>query len=340
MMTRMLCFTDDRMPGIRRRRAGRGWSYWDDQGDRITDREEIDRLNHIGLPPAYRRAWFCPDPNGHIQAIGYDEKGRKQYRYHPDFRAQQDADKFGRCAAFGRALPKLRRRVESDLKRPGMDRRKVIAAVVRLLDQSGIRIGNESYTRTSGTFGATTLRTRHARIDGSTVRLRFVGKSARRHEIDINDRLLARIVRRCQDLPGQHLFVYLDDKGDARPVSSTEINDYIRAAMGAEFSAKHFRTWAASVIAFETLMQAGEGGMPLKALLQPVADALGNTPPIARKSYVHPKIMEAAARRKGAPPLPPARSSKYLSATERKLIAFLERADAEIIDNCPSPGSP
>lgn len=332
-MSGLLCFSSDQMPGIRRRRAGRGWSYWDDRGRRITDREEIDRLNHIGLPPAYKRAWFCPDPNGHIQAVGYDDKGRKQYRYHPDFRAQQDADKFGRCAAFGKALPKLRRQVESDLNRPAMPREKLIAAVVRLLDQSGMRIGNESYAKESGTFGATTLRTRHVRIDGSTVRLRFVGKSGRKHEIDIDDWRLARIVRRCQDLPGQHLFAYLDEEGAVRPVSSTEVNDYIRDAMGSDFSAKHFRTWAASVIAFETLMVAGEAGLPLKALLQPVADALGNTPPIVRKSYVHPGILEMAGTQ-GSPLPPRKRSSKYLTGAERGLIEVLE-----MIEDCPSPSS-
>ena len=330
----MLCFSDDRMPGISRRRAGRGWSYWDHAGNRITDRDEIDRLNRVGLPPAYQRAWFCADANGHIQAIGYDDKGRKQYRYHPDFRAQQEADKFGRCAAFGRALPRLRRRVERDLKRPGMDRLKLAAAVVRLLDESGIRVGNESYTKESGTFGATTLRTRHARIDGSTIRLRFVGKSGRKHEIDINDRTLARIVRRCQDMPGQHLFAYLDEDGQARSISSTDVNDYIRSAMGAGFSAKHFRTWTASVIAYAKLAAAGEGRVPLKTLLEPVADALGNTPPIAKKSYVHPRILEAAAMRQERPVVPRFRDTKYLSSMERGLIAFLELFEA-----CPSESS-
>lgn len=329
-MSGMLCFSDDRMPGITRKRAGLGWGYWDHKGNRITDRDEIDRLNRIGLPPAYGRAWFCADPNGHIQAIGYDDKGRKQYRYHPDFRAQQDADKFGRCAAFGRALPKLRRQVARDLKRPRMDRRKAVAAVVRLLDESGIRVGNENYTRQSGTFGATTLRTRHARLDGSTVRLRFVGKSGRKHEISIDDRLLARIVRRCQDLPGQHLFAYLDHMGEVRPVSSTEVNEYIRSAMGDGFSAKHFRTWTASVIAYEKLAAAGEGRVPLKSLLQPVADALGNTPPIAKKSYVHPRILEAAAMPSGRPILQRFRNSKYLSSAERGLISFLE-----LTEDCP-----
>src|SRR3546814_181426 len=235
----MLVFADDGKPGITRRRAGRGWTYWDADGQRITGRAEIDRLNSVGLPPAYERAWFCANPRGHIQAIGYDEKGRKQYRYHPDFRARQEADKFDRCAGFGCALPKLRARVERDLKQPGIGRQKAIAAVIRLLDASGIRVGNESYTQLNGSFGATTLRTRHANLKGATLSLRFVGKSGRKARIDVDDRLLARVVRRCQDLPGQHLFGYVDDAGEAHPVTSTDVNEYIHEVMGEDFTAKH-----------------------------------------------------------------------------------------------------
>jgi DNA topoisomerase I len=318
----VLRFTDDRMPGYSRCRRGRGWMYFDAAGNRITDRDEIDRLNAVGLPPAYRRAWFCPDPLGHIQAVGYDDKGRKQYRYHPDFRAQQEADKFDRCADFGRGLPRLRARVDRDLRRRRMDWHKAVAAVVRLLDASGIRVGNEYYARVNRSFGATTLRNRHAEISGSTVRLRFPGKSRRTHDIGINDPVLARVVRRCQDLPGQHLFGYTCEDREVRPVTSTDVNSYIREAMGSDFTAKHFRTWTASVVAFEALTTQ-EGGIRLKEMLEQVADTLGNTPAIARKSYVHPALIDIARKRRSLA-APRLRPTRYLSSSERGLIAFLD----------------
>lgn len=318
----MLRFTDVRMPGYSRRRRGRGWMYFDIAGNRITDRDEIDRLNSIGLPPAYSRAWLCPDPLGHIQAVGYDDKGRKQYRYHPDFREQQEADKFDRCADFGRALPRLRARVERDLGRRRMDWHKAVAAVIRLLDASGIRVGNEHYARVNRSFGATTLRNRHAEVSGSTIRLRFPGKSGRTHDIGVNDPILARVVRRCHDLPGQHLFGYLREGGEVRPVTSTDVNSYIREAMGSDFTAKHFRTWTASVVAFEVLTSEA-GGVRLKDMLEQVAAALGNTPAIARKSYVHPALIDSA-RSRGHLVAKRFRPTRYLSPSERGLIAFLE----------------
>ena len=320
--------SDDSAPGITRRRHGRYWQYFDAYGKRVTDRDEIDRLNGIALPPAYRDAWFCPDRNGHIQATGYDEKGRKQYRYHPDFRARRDKSKYARTADFGRALPKLRKRVAADLRKRKLGKETIAAAVIRLMDNEYLRVGNEGYAKTNKSFGATTLRSRHAKVNGSKVRMRFKAKSGVERELDISDKSLIRIVRRCQDLPGQHLFQYLDEEGEPRPIGSEDVNDYIREATGEDFTAKHFRTWGASAIAFETVCGAGDDGVGLAAMLEPVAEALGNTPTMARKSYVHPALIEAAKKDRGKSlgNLTCPRGSKYLSSAERGLIAFLDKA--------------
>lgn len=324
----MLSYIDCSGGGITRKRRGRYWQYFDSDGNRITDRDEIDRLNAVGLPPAYERAWFCPDPNGHIQAIGYDAKGRKQYRYHPAFREQQEAEKYNLCAAFGRALPKMRRRVEADLAKKAVSRDAVVAAVVRLLDCEHIRVGNEQYARANKSFGATTIRARHVKRLGRTVKMKFKGKHGIVRELNITDRTLTRIVRNCQDLPGQHLFQYIDNEGQPVPVTSAEVNAYIKEAMGEAFTAKHFRTWGASTIAFEQLCAAGPEGIGLKAMLEPVAAALGNTPAISRKSYVHPALIEAVKANPRDPlgGLQCPRASKYLSRAERGLILFLEEA--------------
>ena len=323
-----LRYVDDSRPGITRKRHGRYWQYFDAAGKRVTDRDEIDRLNAIGLPPAYRDAWFCPDPNGHIQAIGYDEKGRKQYRYHEAFRAQQDNAKYDRCAGFGKALPKLRRKVEADLRKRSLSRETVVAAVVRLLDVGRLRVGNESYAQENKSYGATTLRRRHAKVAGRRVKMRFKAKSGIERELSITDRTLSRIVRQCQDLPGQNLFQFVNGDGEPQPISSTDVNDYIRAATGEDFTAKHFRTWSASVIAFEQICAAGEEGVGLNAMLEPVAEALGNTPAISRKSYVHPALIDAVKEAKGGFGLQCPRPTKYLSSAERGLIAFLGRKRA------------
>ena len=319
-----LVFIDDNLPGLTRRRAGKSWAYIDAKGKRITDRGEIDRLNAIALPPAYIDTWFCPSPHGHILATGHDEKGRKQYRYHPDFTAQQDAAKYDRCGSFGLALPLLRARVESDLKGGGLGKDRAVAAVVRLLDLGRVRVGNESYAQTNKSFGATTLRKRHAVLKGKALKLEYKAKSGKLRVLTITDSALTRFVRKVQDLPGQNLFRWLDEDGTAHPVTSTDVNAYIREAMGDDFTAKHFRTWGASVIAFEALFAAA-GDLSLKAMLEPVAEALGNTPTIARKSYVHPSLIELT--RSGdhwddGLRLP--RATRYLTRAERGLIAFLD----------------
>ena len=320
-----ITYHDDSAPGITRKKMRHGWGYFSADGDRITDRDEIDRLNGIGLPPAYRDAWFCPKPNGHIQAIGWDEKGRKQYRYHTDFRETQEAAKYDGCANFGSALPKLRAKVEADLKLSGVSREKAVAAVVRLLDLGHIRVGNEGYAKANNSFGATTLRNRHVKVAGTSLKLKFRAKSGKERVMTITDRTLARFVRKCQDLPGQHLFQWLDAEGEAHPVSSSDVNEYIREAMGSDFTAKHFRTWSASVLAFETLTTAAND-ISLKTMLLPVSEALGNTPAIARKSYVHPALLalvkDGQANFRAQLRLP--RSTTHLSRAERGLIAFLE----------------
>ena len=328
MATTRIVYCDDGEPGITRFRLRNGWGYRDGAGKRITDRDEIERLNAIGLPPAYRDAWFCPKANGHIQAVGWDEKGRKQYRYHLDYRARQEAAKYDLCAAFGAALPKLRAKVAADLARRRHDRDRTVAAIVKLLDTCSLRIGNEAYAKANKSFGLTTLRDRHAEIHGSVLTLEYRAKSGRMRRLRITDGSLARFVRKCQDLPGQKLFQYVGADGEPRAVTSSDVNDYIRAAMGSDFTAKHFRTWGASVVAFETLA-AADAPIGLKAMLEPVVERLGNTPAIARKSYVHPDLIALAKDRDAQATwrerLALPRATRYLSREERGLIAFLDR---------------
>jgi DNA topoisomerase I len=326
-MTGALRYVDDSQPGITRRKRGRYWQYFDADGKRIADRDEIDRLNAIGMPPAYERVWLCADPTGHIQGVGYDDRGRKQYRYHPDFRAKQDRSKFDRLAAFGKALPALRKRVEADIKGKATRCDAVIAAVVRLIDATYMRIGNEAYARDNKSFGATTLRNRHLKIEGGRLKLSYTGKHGIKRTVTINDRSLARIARRTQDLPGQNLFEFLDDNDCPRAVTSTDVNAYIRDAMGDEFTAKDFRTWGASVIAFEEMVkrEKADQAIGIKGVIAPVAEALGNTAAISRKSYVHPRLIDAA-RAGGLPgTMAMPRATKYLTGSERGLIAFLGR---------------
>jgi len=327
----MLNYVDDSRPGITRKRRGRYWMYFDGDGKRIADRDEIDRLNSVGMPPAYERCWFCPDPAGHIQAVGFDAKGRKQYRYHPLFREQQESRKYERLARFGRCLPKLRKRLEEDLEGKPTSRETVLAAVVRLIDETRMRVGNEEYAKENKSFGATTLRNRHARVQGGKLRISYTGKHGIKRTVTITDRNLSRIAKRTQDLPGQHLFEYVTADGDVCPVTSSDVNAYIKEAMGEEFTAKDFRTWGASAIAFEEMVKRIEkhGSVKLKSMIEPVAEALGNTAAISRKSYVHPALIEAAkdAGAIGERKLP--RSTQHLSRYERGLIEFLEALPCE-----------
>lgn len=318
-----LIFADVDAPGISRRKLARGWGYYRD-GKRIVDRQEIDRLNALAVPPAYERCWFCHDHRGHIQAIGYDARGRRQYRYHPDFRSNKDTEKFARMEDFGLALPALRKALDRDLARRVYDKTTMAAAVVRLLDIAQLRVGGQRYVRENGSFGATTLRKNHARVTGQTLRLRFKAKSGKDADYVLSDRVLARIVKRCQDLPGQSLFAYRDSDGAMHAISSHDVNDYLKQATRGSFTAKDFRTWGGTLIAYEALREAGEAGLSLKAMLARVSAALCNTPAVARKSYIHPALTEAV--QSGQPiDFPDMRATARLSRHERSLIAFLAR---------------
>jgi DNA topoisomerase I len=323
----VLRHSSDAEPGISRKRMGTYWAYFDPQGNRITDRGEIDRLNAIALPPAYTDAWFCADPDGHLQATGIDARGRKQYRYHSEFREKRESAKYEGLLEFGKALPRLRRRVQRDLKRRKLSRDTVLAAVVRLLDRQHIRIGNEEYAKENKSYGATTLRSRHLRRKGHALMMRFTGKHGIVHEARITDTNLKRICRRCQELPGQMLFQYVNGDGEPQPVTSSDVNDYIKQATGGDFTAKHFRTWSASVIAFDQLLKKAENArITVKTVVEPVAEALGNTVAISRKSYVHPRLLEAI-KDDSRDPLdgmdrPPGR--KWLSSAEVGLLQFLD----------------
>jgi len=294
-----LRYATDTRPGVTRRRSGRGFTYRDADGATVRDREMLARIRGLAIPPAWTDVWISPWPNGHIQASGRDARGRKQYRYHADWHQRRGADKFDRMLAFAKVLPRIRKRCDEDLARPGLAREKVLAAVVRLLELTLIRVGNEEYARLNRSFGLTTLRDRHARIEGAGVRFRFRGKSGKTHEVGLRDRRLAGVVRRCQELPGQELFQFVDDDGEVRDVASDDVNDYIREASGGEYTAKDFRTWAGTVLAYRALraLQPGVGDGAAKRnvveAIRQTADQLGNTPAVARGSYVHPAVLEA-----------------------------------------------
>jgi DNA topoisomerase-1 len=289
--------SDDR-PGISRRRAGRGFAYRDADGRPVRDRETLDRIRSIVIPPAWMDVWICPWPNGHLQATGRDARGRKQYRYHPRYRSRRNEAKFERLIAFAKALPAIRERVDADLARSGLPREKVIAAVVRLLELTLIRVGNDEYARLNRSFGLTTLRDRHARVDGSEVRFRFRGKSGRQHEVGLRDRRLANVVKRCRDLPGQELFQYVDADGEPRDVASDDVNAYL-AEIAPGVTAKDFRTWAGTVLAWRALSALGEGATErekrrnVAAAIEATAENLGNTAAVARSAYVHPAVVDA-----------------------------------------------
>jgi DNA topoisomerase-1 len=294
-----LRYVSDEQPGIRRRRIGRGFAYVGPDGRRVRDREALARIRRLAIPPAWRDVWISPLAHGHLQAAGRDARGRKQYRYHPRWRAVRDESKYGRMLAFAAALPAIRARVEADLARPGLPREKVLATVVRLLETTLIRVGNQEYARDNGSFGLTTMRARHVDVHGSTLTFRFRGKGGRLHDVGLRDPRLARIVRRCQELPGQELFQYRDERGDLRALGSADVNDYLREASGGDFTAKDFRTWNGTVLCALALAALGpaEGASRVKRnvtqAIAAVASVLGNTPAISRKCYVHPAVLDA-----------------------------------------------
>jgi DNA topoisomerase-1 len=298
-----LQYVNDERPGYSRRAKGKNFEYLDLAGKAIRDERRLLRIKRLAIPPAWTDVWICPSANGHIQATGRDARGRKQYRYHERWREVRDENKFDRLGQFAKALPNIRRRIAQDLKLPGLPREKVLATIVRLLERTFIRIGNEEYARDNKSFGLTTLKNRHAKVKGAKVLFRFRGKSKRQHEVDVTDRKVAKVVAKCQDLPGQDLFQFVDDDGKAQNITSQDVNEYLREIAGEDFTAKDFRTWGGTVLAaialgrqkeFQTKKEANSN---IKTAICAVAELLGNTPAVCRKCYVHPTIVEAYLNR-------------------------------------------
>jgi len=330
-------------PGIRRLRRGRGFVYLDAKGRQISDVKVLDRIHHLVIQPAWRDVWICADPAGHIQATGLDERGRRQYRYHDAFRAERDQAKFEHLIAFAEALPRLRRRIDADMRTQGLGRDKVLATIVLLLERTLCRVGNTAYARENHSYGLTTLLARHARLDGSELQLAFKGKSGRIWRLSLQDRRIARVIRSCQDLPGQHLFQYLDDDGTPRSVTSSDVNAYIKDAAGADISTKDFRTWAGTVQAALALAsRAATGAAPSKravaAAIAEVAGRLGNTPAVCRRCYVHPDVVTAFLA--GELALPGGPHSPELDPAEAAVLAFLRRRRAQPRVNAPKRTRP
>lgn len=294
-----LRYVHDTAPGIRRLRSGKGFRYRGPDGKAVKEEETLRRIRSLVIPPAWLDVWICTSADGHIQATGRDKKGRKQYRYHPRWRELRDETKYTKMISFGEALPRIRTAIEADLGRPGLPREKVLATVVRLLEVTHIRVGNEEYARKNQSYGLTTLRTDHLDIDGSTLRFHFRGKSGKEHDIDVRDRRIARIVRQCSELPGHELFQYLAEDGTRHAIESADVNAYLKAAAGEEFTAKDFRTWAGTVLAARALKQftditsKTQAAKNIAQAIKSVAEHLGNTPAVCRKCYVHPAVLDA-----------------------------------------------
>jgi DNA topoisomerase-1 len=293
-----LRYVSDDQPGYTRKRKGDDFEYFDADGKRIRDETRLFRLRRLAIPPAYTEVWICPSPNGHIQATGRDARGRKQYRYHERWREVRDENKYDRMVVFGKALAKIRRRVNKDLAQRGLPRSKVLATVVQLLERTFIRIGNEEYAKENKSFGLTTMRDHHVDVKGETLKFRFKGKSGVKHEVDVSDRRLSKIIRQLQDLPGQDVFQYVNGDGEVRNVTSQDVNDYLREITGEDFTAKDFRTWAGTVMmaialnAQEKFKNKTQAKKNIKDAIAAVSKILGNTPTICRKCYVHPDVLE------------------------------------------------
>ena len=331
-----LRYTTDARPGLRRRRNGHGFAYFSPDGKRVRDAADIDRMRKLVIPPAWTDVWICPDARGHLQATGRDARGRKQHRYHPRWRQVRDETKYDRMIGFAQALPTIRRRTRADLRKPGLSLEKVLAAVVQLLEKTLIRVGNDEYARQNRSFGLTTLRDGHVEVNGARVKFAFRGKSGIEHEVDLDDRRLAKVVRQCRDLPGYDLFQYLDERGGRQTIGSSDVNDYLRRITGQEFTSKDFRTWAGTVLAaqllreFEPFTSDAQAKKNIVRAVESVAKRLGNTKAVCRKCYIHPAVLEAymdgsmmktiaqRARRM-------ARNGEALSAGEAAVLALLQR---------------
>ncbi len=294
-----LRYVNDDQPGFRRELKGKEFIYLDKQGNQIHEEAEVLRIRRLAIPPAWTDVWISPFANGHLQATGRDARKRKQYRYHADWRNVRDGNKYSRMIAFGKALPKMRRRIAADLKLTGLSRDRVLATVVRLLETTLIRVGNDEYAKTNNSYGLTTMLNRHAKVAGDTLTFRFKGKSGVRHEIDVEDRELAKLVKKCQDLPGQEIFGYVNEAGEVSDVTSQDVNAYLRAISGQDFTAKDFRTWAGTVLAavalqqFEEFATTKEARRNIVQAVEAVAKMLGNTPTVCRRCYVHPVVLDS-----------------------------------------------
>jgi DNA topoisomerase-1 len=324
-----LHYVDDSQPGITRKLLRGKFCYFDPAGQRITDPDEIKRINALAVPPAYTDVWICADPRGHLQATGRDARGRKQYRYHPRWREVRDADKYSRLRDFGLALPKLRKQLETLLAAPGFSRDKVMATVITLLDATLIRVGNTQYARDNRSYGLTTLRSRHVEVNGSAILFQFRGKSGIEHQITVKDRRLARIIKRCLEIPGQNLFQYLDENGERHTISSSDVNAYLRTLTGADFTAKDYRTWAGSALALAVLRELqweseADAKRHVVEMVKNVARQLGNTPAVCRKCYIHPAVVDGFMQGALAE-LPRSRGRKRLRAEEVALAVLLEK---------------
>jgi DNA topoisomerase-1 len=294
-----LVYVSDEDRGIRRERKGEGWEYYKANGDKLTDEAALERIRKLAIPPAYTDVWICPKANGHLQATGRDARGRKQYRYHPEFRALRESTKYEHMMEFARALPAIRTKLAQHMALRGLPREKVLATVVHLLETTLIRVGNDDYARENKSYGLTTLRNPHVKVEGSQLRFQFKGKSGKQWRLQVKDRRIARIIRACQDLPGQRLFQYKDEEGEVREVTSADVNEYLKEITGRDITAKDFRTWAGTVMAalalqeFEAFDTKATQKKNLKAAIERVSSRLGNTPTICRKCYIHPEVLNA-----------------------------------------------
>lgn len=329
-----LAYASTDEPGIARRKSGKGFAYRDPDGEPVRDAPTLDRIRKLAIPPAWTSVWICADANGHLQAVGLDEKGRRQYRYHPRFRDVREGAKFEHMMTFAAALPRLRRQVAIDMAEPGLGRRKVLATVVHLLEATMIRVGNIAYAKENKSYGLTTLQARHVKVQGAELRFHFKGKSGKLWDLSVRDRRVARIVKTCQELPGQHLFQYLDEAGERQTVTSADVNDYLKAVSGSDITAKDFRTWTGTVLAAMALAELGGCDSPagakktLTRAIKQVSARLGNTPTICRKCYVHPEILaaylEGALRLELQPDQGrPAEEIEHLRPEEAAVLAFL-----------------
>ena len=330
-MTDELVYIGEDAPGITRHRVGKGFRYVDAAGRRITDAQTLARIRALAIPPAYEHVWICADPRGHIQATGRDARGRKQYRYHEVWKRIRDADKYQQLEAFGTALARIRRKVARDLAGPTMTPERVIATVVRLLELTLIRVGTPRYAVANKSFGLTTMRRRHARVAGSTVRFKFRGKSGIEHDVTVRDRRIARLVKRCMEIPGQELFQYIDETGTVRRVESGLVNAYLKEAGGGDFTAKHYRTWAASVYAFSQLQRRSAAqerplNKTVNEVLKETAARLGNTPKVCRDCYVHPAVISTYLEGK-LPQRLAVKSPAGLRADEWRFLQFLRACE-------------